>query len=54
MTDFTRAWRELSGKAISKAFVPLSFELGEAFQFDWSDEGLLVVVQHSFCNFPDH
>jgi transposase len=22
--------------------VPLSFELGEAFQFDWSDEGLLV------------
>jgi len=42
VTDFTRAWRELSGKAISKAFVPLSFELGEAFQFDWSDEGLLV------------
>jgi len=42
VTDFTRAWRELSSKAISKAFVPLSFELGEAFQFDWSDEGLLV------------
>ena len=42
VTDFTRAWRELSGKAITKAFVPLSFELGEAFQFDWSDEGLVV------------
>jgi hypothetical protein len=25
-----------------KAFVPLSFEWGEAFQFDWSEEGLVV------------
>ncbi len=24
------------------AFVPLSFEFGEAFQFDWSEEGLVV------------
>jgi hypothetical protein len=24
------------------AFVPLSFELGEAFQFDWSEEGFVV------------
>jgi hypothetical protein len=24
------------------AFVPLVFELGEAFQFDWSEEGLVV------------
>lgn len=24
------------------AFVPLSFTLGEAFQFDWSEGGLLV------------
>ncbi|MEN1341989.1 hypothetical protein AAIG86_29905, partial [Pseudomonas aeruginosa] len=29
------------GKA-SQAFVPLTFALGEAFQFDWSEEGLLV------------
>jgi hypothetical protein len=28
VTDCTRAWRELSGKSITKAFVPLSFELG--------------------------
>ena len=34
VTDFTRAWRELSGQSSTKAFVPLSFELGEAFQFD--------------------
>ena len=25
-----------------KAFVPLLFELGEAFQFDWSDEGMVI------------
>ncbi len=42
VTNFIRAWREKAGKLPSKAFVPLSFELGEAFQFDWSDEGLVV------------
>jgi len=42
VTNFIRAWREKTGKLPSKAFVPLSFELGEAFQFDWSDEGLVV------------
>ena len=40
VTDFVRAWREQGGKA-PKAFVPLFFENGEAFQFDWSEEGLL-------------
>ena len=34
---------EQSGRALaSRAFVPLKFELGEAFQFDWSEEGLVV------------
>jgi transposase len=43
VTDFIRAWREGEGQAVSgNAFVPLSFELGEAFQFDWSEEGLVV------------
>jgi len=41
VTDFIRAWRSDSGKA-TKAFVPLVFENGEAFQFDWSEEGMLV------------
>jgi hypothetical protein len=27
---------------VGKAFVPLAFELGEAFQFDWSEEGLVI------------
>lgn len=41
VTDFVRAWRATSGIG-GKAFVPLHFENGEAFQFDWSDEGMLV------------
>ena len=40
LTDFIRAWRRPQGEAaVGKAFVPLAFELGEAFQFDWSEEG---------------
>jgi transposase len=43
VTDFIREWRLESGQAASvQAFVPLAFELGEAFQFDWSEEGLVV------------
>jgi transposase len=43
LTDFIRAWRQGVGQALSTtAFVPLAFELGEAFQFDWSDEGLVI------------
>jgi hypothetical protein len=30
------------GVTMGKAFVPLAFELGEAFQFDWSEEGLVI------------
>jgi len=41
VTDFIREWRGTAGKT-PHAFVPLSFALGEAFQFDWSTEGLLV------------
>ena len=41
VTDLIRAWRAHAGKDV-KAFVPLKFELGEAFQFDWSEEGLVI------------
>ena len=42
-TDFVRAWRQGEGQAaLVNAFVPLAFGLGEAFQFDWSEEGLVV------------
>ena len=42
ITDFVRAWRHAQGHTVMNAFVPLVFELGEAFQFDWSEEGLVV------------
>ena len=43
VTDFIRAWRQGGGEAgAPRAFVPLAFELGEAFQFDWSEEGLVI------------
>jgi len=41
VTDFIRTWRASAGKDV-KAFVPLTFDLGEAFQFDWSEEGMVV------------
>lgn len=43
VTAFIRDWRGREGKA-QHAFVPLKFELGEAFQFDWSDENLVRVA----------
>ena len=42
VTEFVRHWRENGGEALVKAFVPLKFELGEAFQFDWSEEHLVI------------
>jgi transposase len=43
LTDYIRQWRRSQGKVIAaNAFVPLAFELGDAFQFDWSEEGLVV------------
>jgi transposase len=42
VTAFVRRWRLEGGSAAVKAFVPLRFELGEAFQFDWSEEHLVI------------
>ena len=41
LTAFIRDLRGRQGKQ-PHAFVPLKFELGEAFQFDWGEEGLVV------------
>jgi transposase len=41
LTAFIRDWQRREGKT-PHAFVPLRFELGEAFQFDWSEEGLVI------------
>lgn len=43
LTDYVRNWRNGATLGSGKsAFVPLKFQLGEAFQFDWSDEWLLI------------
>ncbi len=43
LTDFVRAWRlSQTGANPNQAYVPLAFELGEAFQFDWSEEALVI------------
>ena len=39
--DFIRNWRNQGSKGKS-AYVPLRFALGEAFQFDWSEEWLVI------------
>lgn len=36
--DFISQWKSTQKQKISKAFVPLEFTPGEAFQFDWSTE----------------
>jgi len=43
LTTFIRQWRaRVQANVSTRAFVPLKFELGEAFQFDWSEEHLMV------------
>ena len=42
VTEFIRQWREGGGVAVTKAFVPLQFAPGEAHQFDWSEEHLVI------------
>jgi transposase len=42
VTEFVRRWRAEGGQAKVKAYVPLRFALGEAFQFDWSEERLVI------------
>jgi len=42
VTEFIRRWRADGGSAVTRAFVPLCFEPGEAHQFDWSEEHLVI------------
>jgi transposase len=43
LTDFVRELRAQQGSVSARsAYVPLAFALGEAFQFDWSEEGLMI------------
>lgn len=43
LTVFILAWRlQRDGAGVGKGFVTLAFEMGEAFQFDWSEEELVI------------
>ncbi len=37
-----KSWRRERGTAVGQAYVPLSFAPGEAYQFDWSHEVVLI------------
>jgi transposase len=39
---YARAWAKERGAAVAQAYVPLTFAPGEAYQFDWSHEIVLV------------
>jgi transposase len=39
---YARRWSKAHGHAVATAFVPLSFAPGEAYQFDWSHEVVLL------------
>jgi rhodanese-related sulfurtransferase len=39
---YAKRWRAERGAATAEAFVPLSFAPGEAYQFDWSHEIVLI------------
>jgi transposase len=39
---YAKKWRTERGAATAEAYVPLSFEPGEAYQFDWSHEVVLI------------
>jgi transposase len=39
---YARKWLASRGQAIAEAYVPLSFAPGEAYQFDWSHEIVLI------------
>jgi transposase len=37
---FVKAWRADRARTPAQAFIPLRFDPGEAYQFDWSHEGI--------------
>jgi transposase len=39
---YAKSWRKERGAAAAQAYIPLSFAPGEAYQFDWSQEIVLI------------
>ena len=46
VSAFVRRWRGQGSLNPKSAFIPLKFAFGEAFQFDWSEEWLLIGGLH--------
>ena len=46
VSEYVRHWRAHGASVGKGAFIPLKFALGEAFQFDWSEESLLMGGLH--------
>ena len=44
---YAKTWRVERGAATAEAYVPLSFAPGEAYQFDWSHEVVLIMARRS-------
>ena len=43
VTEYVKQWRLTGGQDVGKAaFVPLKFNFGEAYHFDWSEESLMI------------
>ncbi len=42
MRRYARTWNVAHGQTLASAYVPLPFEPGEAYQFDWSHEIVLI------------
>lgn len=39
---FTKNWREAKGKEVKSGYIPLRFSPGDAYQFDWSHECVIL------------
>jgi transposase len=46
---YAKKWRAARGAATAEAYVPLSFAPGEAYQFDWSHEIVLINGEGGAC-----
>ena len=46
MRRYAATWSKAESEASAAAYVPLSFDPGEAYQFDWS-HGLAVIDGHT-------
>jgi transposase len=39
---YAKSWRKARGAAVAQAYIPLTFAPGEAYQFDWSHETVVI------------